>query len=305
MSNYNYHPVVCFGETLWDMLPSGRQAGGAPMNVAYHLQKLGKNPALISKAGFDELGKELVSLLANRGICTEFIQIDYTHPTSVVNAVAKNALEMSYIIKENVAWDYIESQTELLHLVQEADYFVYGSLAARSPQTYITLKQLLRKAKKKVFDVNLRTPFYDQSLIEELLPEADIVKLNSDELELISSWYSSLEDETDRIKLLKDRFEIYTVIVTKGAEGAILNRGNEWYSCDGISVDVADTVGSGDAFLAAMISKTIDGATIEETLHFPNQLAAFIATQKGACPNYQPSDFDQSHLFKKQLTFDK
>ena len=290
MSEYNYHPVVCFGETLWDMLPSGKQAGGAPMNVAYHLQKLGKNPAVISKIGNDALGKELINLLSNRGICTGYFQVDYIHPTSVVDAVAKNALEMTYTIKEDVAWDYIELQAELIYLVQQADYFVFGSLATRSAQTYITLKQLLRCAKKKVFDVNLRPPFYDQAVIEEFLHEADIVKLNADELHLISGWYSSIKDETECIRILKQRFQIETLIVTKGANGAILNRGNEWSHCNGLSVIVADTVGSGDAFLAAVISKLADGAGTEEILHYANQLAAFIATQKGACPEYQLSD---------------
>src|SRR3954471_2880935 len=243
MSYTKYHPVVCFGETLWDMLPTGKQAGGAPMNVAYHLQKLGKNPAVISKIGYDDLGRQLIETLEAKNICSEFFQMDDNKPTSVVQADIKDGHEVVYTILNNVAWDYIEYTNELATLVSNADYFVFGSLATRSWQTRNTLLRLLPLAKNKVLDINLRPPFYNRQTIEMLLTHANIVKLNLAELELITGWFSPLTTEAERIQLLKDRFELDTVIITRGAKGAIVCRDNAFCTCKGIPVTVADTVG--------------------------------------------------------------
>ncbi len=290
MSYTKQYPVVCFGETLWDMLPTGKQAGGAPMNVAYHLQKLGKSPAVISKTGNDDLGKQLIKTLEAKNICTEFFQMDERMPTSVVQAEIRDGHEVVYTILKDVAWDYIEYNNELATLVSNADYFVFGSLATRSTQTRDTLLKLLPMAKNKVLDINLRPPFYNRNTIELLLTEANIVKLNLAELELITGWFSPLISEEERIQLLKDRFGLEVVIVTRGSRGAIICKGNEFCTCTGIPVKVADTVGSGDSFLAALIAKMMEGAPMNEALHFANKLAAFVTTQKGACPDYNVDD---------------
>jgi fructokinase len=286
------HPVVCFGETLWDMLPTGKQAGGAPMNVAYHLQKLGKDPAVISRIGFDELGKQLIETLEAKNICTDYFQMDEEKPTSVVQAEIKGSHEMVYTILDEVAWDYIEYNEELAALVKAADYFVFGSLAMRGKQTAGTLLQLLPLAKNKVLDINLRPPFYNRHTVELLLTHANIVKMNVAELELITGWFAPFNSENDRMLMLKDRFELDTIIVTQGAKGAIVNKGNAFYTCKGIPVTVEDTVGSGDSFLAAILARVMEGAAMEEALAFANRLAAFITTQQGACPDYELKNVD-------------
>src|SRR4051812_37343574 len=143
MSNTKRYPVVCYGETLWDMLPTGKQAGGAPMNVAYHLQKLGKSPVVISKTGNDDLGKQLIETLEEKNICTTCFQVDNNKPTSVVQAEIRDGHEVVYTILKDVAWDYIEYNDELAALVGDANYFVFGSLATRSSQTRDTLLKLL------------------------------------------------------------------------------------------------------------------------------------------------------------------
>ncbi|SFW75620.1 carbohydrate kinase family protein [Chitinophaga sancti] len=289
MDTSNRYPVVCFGETLWDLLPNGRQAGGAPMNVAYHLQQLGKTPAVISRIGFDELGKQLIETLEAKKINTEFFQMDEVKPTSVVTAEIRGGHEVVYNIVEDVAWDYIACNAELEALVAQARHFVFGTLSTRSKTTRDTLFQLLPFARNKVLDINLRPPFYNRNIIETLLSAATMVKMNKAELELITGWFSPLSNEIDRIKILKERFEIDTIVVTCGGDGAIFNHGAEYVTCEGISVPVADTVGSGDAFLAGIIAKMSEGAPLRDTLAFANQLAAFVTTQKGACSDYQLS----------------
>ncbi|RFM26772.1 carbohydrate kinase family protein [Deminuibacter soli] len=289
MSN-SLHQVVCFGESLWDILPSGKQVGGAPLNVAYHLHKLGQRPAIISRIGFDDHGQQLIQTMERHGVCTDYFQVDYNKPTGVVTGQLKNEQEMVYTIAQDAAWDHIEKETEAAQLVQQAQYFVYGSLAARSTASAATLFSLLDLVPCKVFDMNLRAPFYNRNTLELLMNRADILKLNIDELELVTGWFSPLLNITDRIKSLQTRFGFRMLIVTCGAKGAIVACGDEWYSCKGLPVKIADTVGCGDAFLAALLCKQLEGATVADSLAFANQLAAFIGTQQGACPDYHPAD---------------
>src|SRR5438067_1563628 len=135
----NTHQVVCLGEILWDILPDNSVPGGAPMNVAYHLQKLGKNPALITRVGYDEMGKKLVDILSGYGVCTDFFQIDYKAPKGKVYAEFKENNEVSYNIVKPVAWDFIQWQDEFTPLLQQAEYFVFGSLITRNKQSKNTL----------------------------------------------------------------------------------------------------------------------------------------------------------------------
>ena len=295
-----FHPVVCFGETLWDFLPGGKQPGGAPMNVAYHLGKLGKNPAIISRTGNDELGKELLSVMKEKGIDFSYVQTDETLPTSTVVARLKDGHEMVYDIVQNVAWDNIMYEDELSELVKNADYFVFGSLSARSARTRATLFQLLEIAKTKVLDINLRAPYYSRELIETMLAKADIVKVNEAELKLITEWFKPYSSDEEAIAFLQETFSIRIMIVTKGAEGALLKAGHILHSHEGYQVTVADTVGSGDSFLAGVIFQLLDHIPYEHILDFANKLGAFISTQKGACPEYSLNEVTTAAFMRKE-----
>lgn len=253
------------------------------MNVAYHLHKLGRHPAMISRTGNDERGRRLLEILQGKGVGTDYIQADDTVPTGIVNAQQHPNGDMSYEIVAPAAWDYIATNEQNIALVAQADYFVFGSLVCRHSTSRETLFHLLEKARTKVLDINLRAPYYDRPLIESLLQRADVLKLNIDELELVSGWYP---DTADSIALLRERFNIPVVILTKGAEGAVLHINNQTYSHPGYRMSVVDTVGSGDAFLAATISRMLDNAGPADMLDFANRLAATITTYKGACPDY-------------------
>ncbi|MCP3927578.1 MAG: carbohydrate kinase, partial [Bacteroidetes bacterium] len=152
--------VVCFGEILWDMLPTGKVAGGAPMNVAVHLHNFGIPAEMISKAGNDTLGGALIEFLKEKGVNTQYIQRDYSHPTGTVNVNLSDRSEVIYEIVEPAAWDFIDFSESLKTLIQEADVFIFGSLCARNEQTRKTLFDLLDQAKLKIFDVNFRPPHY-------------------------------------------------------------------------------------------------------------------------------------------------
>jgi fructokinase len=270
------------------------------MNVAYHLSKFGKNPAVISRIGNDELGNELLQTMKEKGINTEYVQTDVTLPTSTVVARLKDNHEMVYDIVQNVAWDNIMYDALLSDIVKGADYFVFGSLAARSARTRATLFQLLEIAKTKVLDINLRAPHYSRELIETMLAKADIVKLNEAELKLITEWFTSYKSDEESIAFLQEKFSIHMVIVTKGAEGALLKAGHTLYSHEGYHVVVADTVGSGDSFLAGVIFQLMDHIPYEHILDFANKLGAFITTQKGACPVYQLNEVTTSSFIRRK-----
>ncbi|MEO8819215.1 MAG: carbohydrate kinase [Ginsengibacter sp.] len=292
------YPVVCFGETLWDFLPEGKLPGGAPVNVAYHLKKLGKNPAVITRIGDDELGKELKQVYKSKNIETGFFQVDKKHPTGKVFAEVKDNHEVEYEIVKPVAWDFIEFVPEMEPIISAANYFVFGSLASRDEITRKTLFRNLGFAQTKVLDINLRAPHFSKEILEELLSKADIIKLNLSELHLISDWLGEkFASEEERIKSVSQKYNIETIIITKGGDGAMLFINNKFYYHPGYRVKVADTIGSGDSFLAAMVSKFIDGASPEEALDFASALGAFVASRSGACPDYEIADVLQ--LMKK------
>lgn len=280
------YPVVCFGEMLWDVLPSGPKPGGAPMNVAYHLQKLHLPPAVISRVGRDERGEQLLALLEKSGITTAYVQQDATHQTGVVLAQLNSRAEATYDIVRPVAWDFIALHADLKKLVAEARYFIFGSLAARNETSRHTLFQLLEAAHTKVLDINLRAPHFSSAMVEELLQQCDVLKINDQELPLIAGWYGDFKNLEDGMALLQERFGIETIVATCGANGAILNQSGIVYRHRGFNVQVKDTVGSGDAFLAALLSGLHKGVPAEEALAFANGLGAFIASCEGACPAY-------------------
>ena len=286
MSGNKTHPVVCFGEILWDILPSGAVPGGAPMNVAYHLQKLDKNPALITRIGIDDKGQQLMKIFSGHDVCTDFFQVDNKYETGKVFANPNEYNEVVYDIVRPVAWDFIAWDDSLTELVTNAGYFVYGSLAARNKVSKETLFKLLETANNKVLDINLRAPYYNQRIVEQLLGKADFAKMNLAELELITGWFSNYTSIEDRLKSIGDKFRLSNMVVTMGGDGALLLMNGEITKHPGFKVAVADTIGSGDAFLAGLLSQLLDTVSSEATLEFASGLGAFIATQRGACPEY-------------------
>jgi fructokinase len=285
MINQGAHQVVCFGEVLWDILPSGSLPGGALMNVAYHLQKLEKNPAMITRIGLDEAGRDLVSIFSQHGLATDFFQADFEHETGKVYARVTEASDVEYEIVKPAAWDFIDWEDGFEQLVSNASHFVFGTLAARNRKSKSTLDRLIELANKKILDINLRIPFYNRKIVEELISKSDILKLNLAELELITGWFSNHTSIEDRVRSITDRFKLSEVVVTMGDKGACLFNGGV-HTHPGFKVNVADTIGSGDAFLAGYIAKSLEGKSPEERLGFASAMGGFMATQSGGSPEY-------------------
>ncbi len=285
-------PVICFGEVLWDVLPDGPQPGGAPLNVAYHLTKLGLKTSVISKIGADENGRKLEELMENWFVKTNLLQHDSEYSTSEVIARMGNGNEVTYEIVFPVAWDFIEYFDADFDEINKAEYFVYGSLASRNKKSKDTLFQFLETDSIKVFDINLRPPFYNKALLEELLAKADIVKFNEAELEMAQLLFSgSFNNEISRVQFIQERFNIPEVIVTKGEFGASYYKNDESYHAWGSDVEVKDTIGSGDSFLATFIANHFYKNSPNNIIKNAVSMGAFIATKKGGCPDYDVKEY--------------
>ena len=301
MMNTDNKKVVCFGEVLWDMLPTGKQPGGAPMNVAYHLNRMGIDSTIISRIGDDATGDELHAFLRRIGIPTAFVQRDKKHATSQVLATISDDNEVDYDIVAPVAWDFIEYEHRFSDLIQDADVLVYGSLVARNTVSRGALMQILDKANYRLFDINLRSPHYTRETIDLLLRQANAIKLNIHELVAVSAWLGNRSgNEYTGIGMLQDQYGLQEIIVTKGAHGASYYTPLSRYDYPAVPVEVRDTVGSGDSFLAAFLAQKLRGETNENMLAFATALGAYVTTQSGACPPYSRLDLNR-FMWEKSL----
>ncbi len=284
--------VCCFGEILWDLLPSGKLPGGAPMNVALHLKNLGVDVAMISKVGNDPLGDEIIDFINQKNGATDWIQRDNNHSTGIVEVNITNRTSVTYNIVHPVAWDFISATPQAMEASKNAYAFVYGTLACRDPHSQKTLLTLLDNTTAlKIYDVNLRPPHYTKELIETLLQKADIVKMNEDELTIISDWFDSSELTIEqKTKQIKKKFGLQAVIVTMGGDGALLLNETGLHQSKVYNVEVKDTIGSGDSFLAAMIKNFYLKKSPDYSLNYACALGALVAQHHGANPTIKEDE---------------
>jgi fructokinase len=288
--------LTVFGEVLWDVLPDVRLAGGATMNVAAHLQRYGMDVAFISRVGHDELGTELLAFMEHQGLSTRWVQTGETHLTGIAKANVSDSNEVTYKILHPVAWDYIQFDAAAAEQVAASDFFVYGTLAARDHTTHDTLLRYLGHTGAPngclpVFDVNLRPPHYTQKQTLELFGFARIVKVNEHELREVAGWIAPFETEKQALTMLLERFRLDMIILTCGADGAmVLTKGGEFHQHPGFTVEVADTIGSGDAFLGAFLYQFATAHSIPASLEFACAAGAFVASRAGALPAFTEAD---------------
>jgi fructokinase len=276
--------AICAGELLWDVYPTTRHLGGAPPNVAVHLRALGVPSRVASRVGTDEAGAALRARLEQLGVPADLVQTDRDHPTGVVTVDLSDPRDPRYTIEQPAAWDFIELSEELEDSASRAAAIVFGSLAQRSQVSRASILALLSPGPLRVFDVNLRPPFDDRAIVESSLRRSDLVKLNDLELGVMLSWFDLPQGDRAGCEALCDRFGCSSVCVTRGPNGAALLHGGAWWEHPGYDVEVVDTVGSGDAFLAALLSRLMAGVPPDRALRSANAVGAYVATQPGATP---------------------
>jgi fructokinase len=277
--------IICFGEVLYDVFPSHRKIGGAPLNVAIRMASLGVNAQIISRVGNDAIGKELIQFIAENGVDTSSIQIDKTHDTGEVIVQLDAKGSASYTINYPVAWDKISCTAEDEIKVKKADALIFGSLVCRDTISHESLLEIINYAKYAIFDVNLRAPFYTKELLINLMMQSDFIKFNDDELYEISDYlnspYHSLEQN---LLYIAKQTNTKHICVTKGSHGAVLYYNEKLYYNSGYKIDVVDTVGAGDSFLASLLSRLLMGYDPQIAIDFACAMGAMVAQCEGANP---------------------
>lgn len=268
--------IVAIGELLWDLLPGGKQLGGAPGNVAHHARSLGADVVLVSRVGRDPLGEEAIGRLEAAGLSVAEVQRDEAAPTGTAAVRIDPDGQPRFELAANVAWDRIESPKDV-----RADAVCFGTLAQRGLVTRRAIRRLLQPGLLRVLDLNLRDPYWSEDVILRSLALADVVKLSEAELDRCGM---PAGDARNRIALLARRFNLSHVAMTRGSRGSLLYSRGEWAEHPGLEVDVQDAVGAGDAFTAALLVGVLRGDPLDRINGHANEVAAYVCTQPGATP---------------------
>jgi fructokinase len=286
--------VLSVGEILWDIFPTAKHLGGAPVNFAYHARQLGLEAKPVSRIGTDPLGTELLNILKTKNIPADFIQIDPSRATGTVE-VKMFGTSHEFIIHQNVAWDFIAMTPDIIAAAVSAQAICFGSLAQRNPVSRSAIIALAAACPGiKICDINLRQNFFSPELLENSLRLADVLKLNIDELFVLKEMFS-LGDTTPEAlcRTLLSRFNLSLVCVTRGGDGALLVDKNEIVDQPGEKVNLVDTVGCGDAFCAALVQGLLTKKPLKKIARNASTLGTYLATCAGATPDW-PADLKAS-----------
>lgn len=278
--------VVGVGELLWDMLPSGKKAGGAPVNFVYHASCLGAEGYAISAVGNDELGREILEELDKNHIRHMVEKVPY--PTGTVQVDLKDGIP-TYTIKEGVAWDHIPLTSAAIDLVEKADAICFGTLAQRSRQSRETIQSISSFAPKDAYlllDINLRQHYYTKELIEESLYLANVLKVNDEELVVLREMFGLEGPELEVAHWFMERYGLRMFVLTAGASHSTVYTKEETSTMPTAKVQVVDTVGAGDSFSGALITSLLQGKSLAEAHRFAVDTAAFVCSREGAWPVY-------------------
>ncbi len=290
--------IVGLGELLWDLLPSGKQLGGAPANFAYITNLLGDTGIPASRIGNDSLGEEALQRLNQLGLSPASVQSDPIHPTGSVKVEIDKDGQPRFDILEPVAWDFLEWTPAWQRLAEETDAVCFGSLAQRCSQSRTTICRFLHATRPeavRVFDVNLRQNFYSHEVLAESMKLANIVKLNHEELPRVVRMLE-LENcaEPDSARCLLTAHDLDLVCVTRGTGGSILISRDDRCEHPGFKVKVADTVGAGDAFTAALVHEYLRGTHLAQINETANRVGAWVASQSGATPALKAGSLERT-----------
>ncbi|AOW16490.1 carbohydrate kinase [Polaribacter vadi] len=286
--------ITCFGEVLMDVFPTHKKIGGAPLNVAVRLQSFGNAIAIISSVGADKKGKKIVDFIQKNNLNCEGLQVDEQLKTGNVKVSLNSKGSASYEIKFPRAWDQIQLTEKAKNITKEADAFVFGSLVARNEVSRNTLYELLKIANYKIFDVNLRPPYYTIEILSYLMNQANFIKFNDEEIfEIAKALNFESTSLEENIQFIAATTQTKSICVTKGKHGAILYYHDAFYYNKGYHIKVVDTVGAGDSFLASLITKLLKKESPQKALDFACAVGALVAGSEGANPAIKVEDVNK------------
>ena len=303
------HLILGIGELLWDVLPNGMRLGGAPANFAVMAGRLGNRAAILSRIGRDELGRQAIDRLDPMPVEIGFLEVDAAYETGRVTVSFVDG-EPHYTIHQPAAWDFLKLSDEWVRLVARADALCFGSLAQRSPESRQTIQELAAQSTAsciRIFDVNLRAPFYSAEVIEESLELATVVKMNEAEMPLVlelldlnrvasagdGPGLTSVPLRQAAERLLQMFPALQLVAITRGSRGSLLVNRDQWDEHPGFPVKLADGIGAGDAFTAAIAHYMLRGADLATLNEAGNRWGGWMASQSGAMPAL-PDDVRQA-----------
>ncbi|MFV0591598.1 MAG: carbohydrate kinase family protein [Draconibacterium sp.] len=284
--------IIGAGELLWDMLPGGKQLGGAPANFAWHATQMGGQGIVYSAVGKDPLGTEIIDLLTYKRMDTHFVSQLGEFPTGRVDVKIDSSGIPEYNIKTGVAWDKIPLCKHRSEIVDNASVFCFGALAQRNNVSFTTIQTLLDELPEtclKIFDINLRQTFYTRGIIETSLQKSNVLKLNEDELPVVARMFGFKGGETQILEKILDEFSIEMLALTKGGVGSLIRTKTESSWLESPKVKIADTVGAGDSFTATLAMGILHKLPIKKVHQNAVAVSAFVCTQHGAMPKIPAS----------------
>jgi fructokinase len=283
--------IISIGEILWDVFGQDEYLGGAPFNFAAHARRLGHDVVFVSAVGDDERGRAALLAMEQLRLRTRFVTILKGQSTGIVSVQLDSAGQPSFLIHRPAAYDLVElSESDLAEIsAQQADWIYFGTLHQMSPKARDLLTTLIatNPGARRFYDVNLRVNSYNAALVEALLKRSSVVKLNDSEVNTIQTWLGGNTRSIEEFS--RNGVRAYgweAVCVTRGAQGCSLLVGGEYADVDAYPVQVADTVGSGDAFAAAFLHGLNHGWPAAKIGDFANRVGALVASRRGAVPNW-------------------
>ncbi|MBI4283601.1 MAG: carbohydrate kinase [Chloroflexi bacterium] len=297
------YSLVGIGELLWDIFPTGKELGGAPANFAYQASALGGEGLIVSGVGADSLGDEILERLDALSLSRQYVARDAKHPTGTVSVKVEAEGKPSFAIQENVAWDFIPKTEQLMELGKRTDAVTFGTLAQRSAVSRATIRAFISRIPSsilRIFDINLRQRFYSKEVIEWSLEAGNVLKVNEEELPVLAQLFSIGGDERRLLGELCRRFNLALIALTKGPRGSLLYSREQISLHDGYKTEVVDTVGSGDAFTAALALGMLTGSDIDTINDYANRVASFVCSQRGATPA-MPEDLKITRWLRKVI----
>jgi fructokinase len=283
--------IISIGEVLWDILSGAEHLGGAPFNFAWHAHNLGHDVSFISAVGNDDRGHRALELMEQAGLPTRFVHRTSDHPTGTVTVSFDPSLGPQYRIHRPAAYDFpaLSSANFSALLTPPPDWICFGTLQQMSVPARDLTQRLLDAAPtaRRFYDVNLRANSYTPNLVRTLIQRAHVLKLSHQELSLIKEMCgiegSSLEQFCREIA---GAFELESVCITRGAEGCALLLNGEYIEAPGFPIQVADVIGAGDAFSAALVHGISSGWPARQAADFANRVGALVASRPGGTPRW-------------------